>query len=224
MRWWSNRKTFTSDGQMGEKMKRGSLNKGVALVIVMAIITISSALIAVIVYFVMKGTEYTALNKRYQTSKEASLGGIEFFTKELIPLTINGTNLSTVVTTFNNITAAKVNAVASDSCFLAKLRDATTNWPVGCDSALDAKTSADIKLTLSGTSGSQPFDVYSKIVDTVVGNTNISGVVLEGMGTAESASGVITSQHFPYMYTIMFQGERQNNPAERAEFEVLYAY
>ncbi|OPY81027.1 MAG: hypothetical protein A4E64_00083 [Syntrophorhabdus sp. PtaU1.Bin058] len=205
-------------------MKQGSRNKGVALVIVMAIITISSALIAVIVYFVMKGTEYTALNKRYQTSREASLGGIEFFTKELIPLTINGTNLSNAVTTFNNITAAKVNSVASDVCFLAKLRSATTSWPTGCDSTLDAKTSADIKLTLSGTGGAQPFDVYTKIVDTVVGNTNISGVVLEGMGTAESASGVITSQHFPYMYTIMFQGERQNNPAERAEFEVLYAY
>jgi hypothetical protein len=209
---------------MDEKMKRGSLNKGVALVIVMAIVTISAALIAVIVYFVMKGTEYTALNKRYQTSKEASLGGIEFFTKELIPLTINGTNLSTVVTTFNDITAAKVNSVASDACFLAKLRSVTSSWPVGCDSTLNAKTSADVKVTLSGTGGAQPFDVYTKIVDTAVGNTNISGVVLEGMGTAESASGVITSQHFPYMYTIIIQGERQNNPAERAEFEVLYAY
>ena len=205
-------------------MKRGSLNKGVALVIVMAIVTISAALIAVIVYFVMKGTEYTALNKRYQTSREASIGGIEFFTKELIPLTINGANLSDVVTTFNVISTAQVNPVASDACFLAKLRSATTSWPVGCDSTLDAKTSADIRITLSGTGGSQPFDVYTKIVDTVVGNTNISGVVLEGMGTAESASGVITSQHFPYMYTIEVQGERQNNPAERANYEVLYAY
>jgi hypothetical protein len=209
---------------MDEKMKWRSLNKGVALVIVMAIVTISAALIAVIVYFVMKGTEYTALNKRYQTSREASIGGIEFFTKELIPLTINGANLSTVVTTFNVISTAQVNPVASDACFLAKLRSVSTSWPSGCDSTLDAKTSADIRITLSGTGGSQPFDVYTKIVDTVVGNTNISGVVLEGMGTAESASGVITSQHFPYMYTIEVQGERQNNPAERANYEVLYAY
>ena len=205
-------------------MKIRPLNKGVALVIVMAIITISSALIAVIVYFVMKGTEYTALNKRYQTSKEASLGGIDFFTKELIPLSIGGTNLSTVVTRFNVISTAGVSAVASDACFLAKLRSATTSWPVGCDSTLDAKTAADVMVTLSSTGGAQPFDVYTKIVDTVVGNTNISGVVLEGMGTAESASGVITSQHFPYMYTILFQGERKNNPAERANFEVLYGY
>jgi hypothetical protein len=209
---------------MDTKMKRRSLNKGVALVIVMAIITISSALIAVIVYFVMKGTEYTALNKRYQTSREASLGGIEFFTKELIPLAINGTSLSTVVTTFNVISTAQVNPVASDACFLAKLTSLPTSWPTGCDSTLDAKTLPDIRLALSGTGGSQPFNVYTKIVDTVVGNSNTSGVVLEGMGTAESASGVITSQHFPYMYTIMLQGERQNNPAERANFEVLYAY
>ncbi len=206
------------------KMKRRSWKKGVALVIVMAIITISSALIAVIVYFVMKGTEYTALNKRYQTAKEASLGGIEFFTKELIPLAVGGTNLSTVVTTFSVISTAQVNPVVSDACFLAKLRSATSSWPVGCDSTLDAKTSADIRLTLSGTGGSQPFDVYTKIVDTVVGNTNTSGVVLEGMGAAESASGVITSQHFPFMYTIAVQGERKHNPAERTNLEVLYAY
>jgi hypothetical protein len=209
---------------MDGTMKRRSFEKGVALVIVMAIITISSALIAVIVYFVMKGTDYTALNKRYQTSKEASLGGIDFFTKELIPLTINGTNLSTAVTTFNVIATATVNPVAADACFLAKLRSVSSSWPTGCDSTLDAKTLPDIRVTLSSTGGAQPFDVYTKIVDTVVGNTNISGVVLEGMGTAESASGVITSQHFPYMYTILFQGERKNNPAERANFEVLYGY
>lgn len=209
---------------MDAEMKRSSFQKGVALVIVMAIITISSALIAVIVYFVMKGTEYTALNKRYQVSKEASTGAIEFFTKELIPITINGTNLSDALTTFNVITAARVTQVASNVCFLAKLRSTPSNWPTGCDSTLDAKTLADIKLTLSGTTGSQPFDVYTKIVDTVMGNSNTSGVVLEGMGTADSSGGVITAQHFPYLYTIEVQGERQNNPAERAEFEVLYAY
>lgn len=204
--------------------------RGIALLIVLAIIAMSSAMIAVIIFFVMRGTEYTGLQKRYSTSKEASVGAIEVLTKEIIPLAISGQSLSSVLTTFNVITTASVQRGYADEatanlCFSDKLKKTTGLWSGACDSRIEPKTNPDLKFTLSGTgSGAQPFDVYVKIIDTSAGNTNISGIVLEGMGTAESAGGVITTQHFPYLYTVAVQGEKQQNPSERANLEVLYAY
>ena len=202
--------------------------QGIALLIVLAIIVMSSAMIAVIVFFVMRGTEYTALQKKYSTSKEASIGAIDVLTKEIIPMAISGQTLSSVLTTFNVITTAKVergyaDEATANSCFADKLTKATGLWGGACDNKIEPKTNPDLKFTLSGT-GAQPYDVYVKIIDTSAGNTNISGIVLEGMGTAESAGGVITTQHFPYLYTIEVQGEKQQSPSERANLEVLYAY
>lgn len=212
-------------------MKHLKGEKGAALITVLAIIVVSSILITVIYYFAYKGTEVSGLQKRYQTAKEASMGGVEVLLKEIIPLTIGGTTLSSTLAGFNVITSAQVAQSISNACFFIKLRvstdDTTTtpNWSDSlCDSTLDAKTLPDIKFTLSGTAPAQPFDVYLKIVDTTMGNSNTSGIVLEGMGTAESGSGMITSQHFPYIYRIEVQGERQNSPAERANLTVLYAY
>lgn len=212
-------------------MKHLKGEKGAALITVLAIIVVSSILITVIYYFAYKGTEVSGLQKRYQTAKEASMGGVEVLLKEIIPLTIGGTTLSNTLAGFNVITSAQVAQSISNACFFIKLRvstdDTTTtpNWSDSlCDSTLDAKTLPDIKFTLSGTAPAQPFDVYLKIVDTTMGNSNTSGIVLEGMGTAESGSGMITSQHFPYIYRIEVQGERKNNPAERANLTVLYAY
>jgi hypothetical protein len=198
--------------------------KGVALVTVMAIITVTTALVVSVVYFVYKGTEMSGLNKRYKTAREASFGGIDVLTKEVIPLTLSGGSLSNVISGFNTITTAQVTQSVTNSCFSDKLMKATANWGTGCSNTLSAKTSPDIRFTLSGVSPAVPFDVYTKIVDTQQGNSNLGGIVLEGAGVADSASGVITVQHYPYMYRIETQGERQSNPDERANFTVLYAY
>jgi hypothetical protein len=180
-----------------------------------------------VLYFITKQTEISGLQKRYQTAKEASLGAVEVFTKEVIPATISGTALSAKVGAFNSISTASATAVASDACFSGtsgKLKKSTASWPTGCVSTTDITTSADLKFTLKSASG-QPFDVYAKIVDTVAGNSNAGGVTLEGGGgSADAGSGVISVQHFPFMYTIEVLGQRQQNPSERAYFEVLYAY
>jgi hypothetical protein len=219
-------------------MKHLKGEKGAALITVLAIIVVSSILITVIYYFAYKGTEVSGLQKRYQTAKEASMGGAEVLLKEIIPLTIGGTTLANTLLGFNVITSAQVVQSISDACFFIKLRvstDDTTTTPNWSDSFCDSTLALgkrpdgtiypfDIMFTLSGTAPAQPFNVYLKIVDTTMGNSNTSGIVLEGMGTAESGSGMITSQHFPYIYRIEVQGERQNNPAERANLTVLYAY
>ncbi len=200
--------------------------RGMAYVTVAAIIVISAIIITSVYYFVFKGTQVSGLQKKYQTAKEASFGALDVMTKEIIPLTIGGTNLSSVIAGYTVTTTALVNQGEhlTDDCFRTKLTSETSSWPIGCDSTLDAKTLPDIKFTLSGVAPASPYDVYTKIVDTVAGNSNTSGIVLEGMGTAESTSGMITAQHFPYIYRIEIQGEKQANPNERSILTVLYGY
>jgi heme/copper-type cytochrome/quinol oxidase subunit 2 len=214
--------------------------RGVALVMVLVIISISTVMIGVLLYFIQRGTEISGLEKKYEIAKEASLGAVEVLTKEIIPLAIiaattsPSSSLTTALGNFNTITNATITAIATNACFSNKLLYSTAIWDaIGscppnccncCSSTSDPKTSPDIKFTLSGVSPALPFDVFTKIVDTVSGNTDTSGITLEGIGVAESSGAVISAQHFPYMYRIEVQGERQNNPSERANFEVLYAY
>lgn len=203
--------------------------KGVAMVLVLMIILISSLLVVAVLYFLGRQTEVSILEKNYKTAKEASYGAIEFFLKDMIPTSISvataipGSSLTSTLGNLNLSTSTAITKVANDVCFSSKLLSATSSWDATCVSDTNIKNSADVKFTLKATSGA-PYDVYVKIVDTVAGNTNTGGVMLEGTGVAESASGVITPQHFPYMYSIEAQGEKQQNPQERAQLEVLYAY
>jgi hypothetical protein len=190
-------------------------------------IVAASFMVAAVYYFMHRGTEVGSLEKRYKTAREASLGGMDVFTKEIIPRAISGANLSDVVGGFSSTTNAQVQKRSSltDACFKSKLLTSTSSWDASCGgSALDARTNPDITFTLSGTTASQPYSVYAKIVDTVAGNSDTSGVVLEGQGTAETQTGMIAVQHFPYLYRLEVRGEKSTNPEETAGFTVLYAY
>ncbi|HPP07216.1 MAG TPA: hypothetical protein PLW88_07575, partial [Syntrophorhabdaceae bacterium] len=186
-------------------------------------------LVAAILYFLGRRTEVSILEKNYKTAKEASYGAIEFFLKDLIPTSISiatatpANSLGLTLAALNLSTNTAVTKMANDACFSSKLLSNTSSWDSTCVTDADIKNSADLKFTLKAASGA-PYDVYVKIIDTVAGNTNTGGVMLEGTGVTESASGVITPQHFPYMYSIEVQGEKQDNPQERAQLEVLYAY
>lgn len=144
--------------------------KGAALITVIALIVVTSLMVAAVYYFLKRGVEVSGLQKKYQTAREASLGGLDVLTKEILPIAISGTNLSSLISTqFSAITSAQVVQGATDACFSTKLLQKTANWG-GCSSTLDAKTSPDITFVLSGATPSQSYNVYTKIVDTVQGN------------------------------------------------------
>ncbi len=198
--------------------------KGAALITVIALIVVTSLMVAAVYYFLRRGIEVSGLQKKYQTAREASLGGLDVFTKEILPIAISGTNLSSVISTqFSAITSAQVVQVATDTCFRTKLLQETANWG-GCSSSLDAKTNSDITFVLSGSTPGQFYNVYTKIVDTVQGNSSTTGILLEGQGTAETQTGMIAAQHFPYEYRFELQSEKNNDATEKANFTVLYAY
>jgi len=218
-------------------MRQVSGQKGAALVVVLAIVVMSTAMFAVVLHFLQRGTEVSGLEQKYETAKDASLGALDVFAKDVIPTAIAiaqvtpSLSLQNTLATFSPASNATIGAgvIANDACFSAKLLKSSTpltNWTTsGCTglaTSTDPKTEPDVVVTLSGTNG-QPFRVYTKIVDTISGNSNTSAVQLEGESAAETA-GNIPVQHFPYMYSMEVQGERQQNPSERANFEVLYAY
>lgn len=205
-------------------MDRVLMKKGAALITVMALIFVTSGMIAAVYYLLHRGIEISGLEKKYSIAREASLGGIEVFAKEIIPAAISGKTLSVVTASFNTITNATVTGNATDACFADKLTKSTADWASACSRTLDAASSPDVTFLLSGAAPAQPFQVYAKIVDTAAGNSNTSGVILEGEGVASSQTGMITSQHFPYIYTMEIQSQRQNDASQRANLEVLYAY
>jgi hypothetical protein len=192
--------------------------KGAALITVVALIVVTSAMVAAVYYFIRRGIEVSGLQKKYQTAREASLGGLDVFTKEILPMAITGTNLSDVVASFSFITSAQVTQGSSNACFRFKLRLPGVVDPGGCSTTMDAKDNPDIQFVVSGIAPARPFDVYTKIIDTVAGNSSTSGINLEGQGAAESQTGMITAQHFPYMYRMEVQSERHNDATERANF------
>lgn len=213
------------------KFQLSRKNRGVALVTALIVISISAGIFAAIMYFAVTGTEISGIQRKYQSSKEASLGAIDVMTKDLLPRVIAGTDLSGAVSSMT-ILAGILPAVqadsAKDACFRAKLTTVTGSWPGGtCDSNPDATVNSDIVLNLkSNTAGtSKPFVVSMKIIDTVPGNSDKSGTTLElGAGTVDNAAGMISVQHFPYLYTIMTDARPQNSTTERANIEVLYAF
>lgn len=209
--------------RIGAIMKNFTDNKGIALVTSLMITLISLTIVMALLLVVTRSTQISAQQKKYKTSLDASYGGTEIVTKDVFPLILknySSTTLNTeIASTFGSI---NMQVITTQSCLQNKLTKKTANWPSGCSNTPEAKKTPDLTFTLSATTGN-PFIVYSKIVDTTSGNSDVGGLQLEGTGVSEGSS-VLTPQHFPYIYRVEIQGERQNNSTTQANIEVLYAY
>jgi hypothetical protein len=88
----------------------------------------------------------------------------------------------------------------------------------------DGTNISDMTFRLSGSPGASDYIVYAKIVDTVAGNTDTSGLdlIVEG-GSTGNNPGVQTQKN-PYLFRVELLGERISNPDERSRLSVLYAY
>ncbi|OPY01293.1 MAG: hypothetical protein A4E60_01786 [Syntrophorhabdus sp. PtaB.Bin047] len=210
-------------------MKGCRMNRGVALISALIVVSVAAGIFAAIMYYAMTGSELSGLQRKYQSSKEASLGAIDILTKDILPRVMSGTELSAAVTgmVIPSVLPAIQADAGKDACFRAKLSGVTSTWPGGtCDSSPDATVNSDIVFNLKSTSAAtKPFVVSMKIVDTVTGNSDRTGTILEtASGVVDDASSIIKIQHFPFLYTIMTDARPQNSTTERANIEVLYAY
>ena len=68
------------------------------------------------------------------------------------------------------------------------------------------------------------YRVYTKIVDTVVGNSGPDEGLLEAAPASGSGGGNVTVVSVPFLYTIEVLSQSRTNPTERSKLSVLYQY
>jgi len=198
-------------------------NKGIALITSLMLTLISLTIVMALLYMVTQSTKVSGANKRYKTALEASYGGSELFTKDILPyLMQNHGNLTFAESATSTFSAVNLQIVSTQNCLQSKLMMPSGNWPAGCSNSSSPKQNPDMTFNLLSATAS-PYTIYSKIVETMLGNSDVSGLQLEGAGVAEGSSG-ITPQHFPYLYRLELQGEQSTTSSEQANIEVLYAY
>jgi len=69
------------------------------------------------------------------------------------------------------------------------------------------------------------YAVYTQIVSTIPGNSDMTGVeMLDGGSGVTGGSSGVAPMHIPFMYSIEVQGEKETNPIENSRLSVLYAF
>lgn len=195
--------------------------KGIALVTALMLTLISLAIISALLYMIGQGIQLSASEKRYRTALEATYGGTEIALKDVTPMIFQGYSGVQLSAKFSNID--DMTFPSGTSCLHQKLTLPTSLWPSSCGQTLNPKSRPDIRFSLKGINDANvPYTVYAKYVDSTIGNTDVSGLQLEGSGVAE-ASSVITPQHIPNVYRLEVRAERSAD-SEQANISVLYAY
>lgn len=207
-------------------MKMLGNNKGIALITTLMLTLISLTMILALLYIVSQNIVTSAAHKRYESSLEAAQGGVELFSKDIIPQLLKGAVLKDISDKYKYTNLSLSFPKDYDNCLNDKLNNPKTNWTnCGADAvSIDAKKAPDVTFTLQNSTLLPGYTVYSKIIDTSPGNTDLSGIdYLENTNGVPDES-TVTLKHIPYMYRIEVQGESEKNPKEQAKLSVLYAY
>jgi hypothetical protein len=219
--------------------------RGAALITALMLTLISLGIIMALMYMVTQGVRQSAAQKKYHSVLEASYGSIDFFGRDLLPRLIvpalEGT-LGTTVTSLTstsgttNFSSIDLELPTATNCFQQKLTLPVTSWTsCSADNRTSNPTSnPDMSFVLAGTDN-VGYKVFAKIVATQPGNTDVSGAGGNVAGGGLQAGGVVSAgaggggvinpgTHFPYMYTMEIQGEKETTPEERSRLTVLYAF
>jgi len=190
--------------------RRGN-EKGIALVMILILAAIALAIMAGLIYMITSGTQVSGMQKRYKTALDAGYGGAD------VSYQLIGARGDP------NIPLTNFLINASSSCLTDKLNKKTADWGSGCDSSMTVSSAShDMHFDL-GASPYPTYRVYSKIVDTVEGNSGGDEGLL-GKGVVYSGSGEVNVMSIPYLYTIEVDAENPSNPSERAKLSILYQY
>ena len=218
-----------------DKLQVLSNQKGIALIMVLVLSAIALVIMAGLIYMITSGTQISGMQKRYKTALEAGKGGSEvtylfiaqmgdteknnFLISKLSTASIPSAITTPVACTGTDRYGRSFNGIA------AKLNTQTSTWSVSCNSSFSidplTTTTYDMQFDL----GTVPvYRVYSKIVDTVAGNSSPGEELDDPQFPPVKPS---TPQHFPYLYTIEIDAENLSLPVgnrERAKLSILYQY
>lgn len=211
---------------------------GMALVTSLMLTLISLTIVMFLMYMVTSGVTLSGANKRYKTSLEASYGAVDVVAKDVMPqLLLNMASPSTAISSGGYGAAFNFRAstnVTANACLQEKLTKSTSAWSAACSSSYEPKLLPDMTLTLSSTA-SDSFAVYTKIVDTFcsdnrpypAGNctgSDLSGLYLDGGAGVAGGTSDVSVQQKPAVYRIEITAERSNNPKEKSNLSILYAF
>ena len=187
-------------------MKRVRNEKGVVLIFVLLLALVGIITTAGLMHMLARSGFVSGHQMRYSTALEAGRGGVEATLQVVADRGLDTMGLTNLV-------------LGAD--LGTKLINPTGSWGVGVDSASAINpvviTSYDIRFDLGD------YRIYSKIVDTVDGNSGADTGLLKA-GVVNAGSGEVTVMNVPYLYTIEELTETTGKASERAKLSVLYQY
>ena len=228
------------DRGLGSKNSYASMlrtEKGLALVTVLVLSLITLAIISTLIYLVIQGTRVSGSFKRYGTAREAAVGGSELgadFISDRGTMVIPGLlNIPNSCDCGDPDDPNDNLYGGAPSCLCDKLCDTAITYPgavlnwVHCganDISLDPTNNPDMQFTLPGVGGIN-YQVSVKIVDTIRGNSDLSGEALGGTAVSSSTSGIISAPPLPYLHRVEISSvPTGGNLEERSRLSALYAY
>ena len=185
-------------------MKTLRNEKGFALAFVLILAAIALAMTLGMLFMVGRGSYVSGQQKRYRTAVEAGRGGME----SMMQLIAN-----------RGVPAAYM-TVDNQAILDEKLINPTTAW-AGLDSSITIDPAAPSTYDMRQDLGT--YRAYSKIVDTIQGNSGRSDELLKS-GVVTTSSGEVVVESIPYLYTIEVLAQSQTNVTERSRISVLYQY
>lgn len=224
---------------------------GVALVTALMFTMVAFVISMTLLYMVTSGIKTSGAYKRYKTALDATYGGTELVAKEMMGKALAFANYSSSSNTFSNYMQTEMGTLTSPTvsdCYHERLMTPTKFWSTACAvTSNNPKLSPDLTFQLGAVS-SGAFTVYSKIVDTsewrivsivntgvsvtniIAGNSELTSGGSNNSGLEKGGTGSGGSNddpkipHYPYIYRVVVQGERQTSSAEKGNVSVLYAY
>jgi len=181
--------------------------RGVALIFVLLLAVVALITTAGLLYIVGKGGFISGQQKRHNRALEAGRGGMQ------APLqVINDRGVDTIGLT----------NVFLGGNLATKLANPTGSW-AGIDNTSMIDPAVDNTYDLRFDLGS--YRIYSKIVDTVEGNSGPDTGLIK-TGVVSTGSGEVVVMNVPYLYTVEELSANQVNPSstERVKISALYQY
>ena len=179
--------------------------KGFAMVFVLILAAISLAMTLAMLLMVSRGSFLSGQQKRYRTAVEASRGGVE----AMFQLISNRGNPDNTMYTMSNPAAVQTKLAGPLATWGGLDNSSTINPAVA--------TSYDMTIDLGA------YRVYTKIVDTVDGNSSADEGLIK-TAVVNAGSGEVTVVSVPYLYTIEVLSQSTTNATERSKLSILYQY
>jgi len=179
------------------------------MVFVLILAAIALAMTLAMLIMVSRGSYVSGQQKRFRTAVEAGRGGME----AMFQLISNRGITDPTIYTMLRQTELTEN----------KLVLPTDNWVglniLSTSSVIDPTEplSYDVTTTLGA------YTVYTKIVDTVEGNSGADEGLVK-TAVVNAGSGEVTVVSVPYLYTIEVLSQSTTNTAERSKLSALYQY